>query len=357
MQRRCKGLLLSPCAWFYAIITSCRNTLYDEGYFSAYNSSLPVVSVGNLDVGGNGKTPLVIEICRILKAVNLRPAVVMRGYGGREVGPYIVQKHDTTSQVGDEALILREQLVDAPVVVARKRESGIRLLESRDDVDVIVLDDGLQHRSVARDLDIITHYLGTREAYDNFYKGHLLPLGSFREDRDRGLRRADAIVLASRSFKELVPDCEFENRLPIGLKVFYSHLTVREVRFGGSTGVVPIDRLRDKPVVGVCGLGNPNGFRETIDYISAGQVVGFYSYRDHHEFSAHEIDEIINRYPHETILSTAKDMIKIKNFIHGNEQVASRWGEVIIETRVNPLNQFKDMVLEKIGHSHKLTTK
>ena len=333
-------MFLKPLSALYGAVTMARNCLYDTKVNSEYRSEIPVISVGNLTVGGNGKTPLVVTIAQILISLGRQPAIVMRGYGGTECGPHFVTINDSTAKVGDEALLLAETL-SIPVLVSRSRREGLELLREKTNADVVILDDGFQHRAVARDLDIVTHYLGSDSAKSDFLKGRLLPEGKFRENRDRALRRASAIVFSSRSLHRITSDKSIEQKVPSNLPIFYSNLRVTEIAVweNGIRKVVNPSDLADREIVGVCGLGNPEAFKETIQTIN-GAIVGFHPFPDHHKFNLRDVDWLSKHYPHQFFLSTSKDMVKLLPLIKTNSTLAERWGEVVTATEITPYEQF-----------------
>lgn len=343
-------VFLRPLSYLYGGITALRNYLYDSGIKSVFRSELPVISVGNLTAGGNGKTPLVMTISRILLAGNYTPAILMRGYGGTERGPYPVSVEDVPSQVGDEALLLARTL-GVTVVVSRSRREGLRWLQHKGGVDVVILDDGFQHRAVARDLDIVTHYLGSDRAKSEFLAGRILPEGKFREDREGGLKRCSAIVFSSRSLQRIVPDRKIEEKVPSVLPIFYSYLKVSGVVISknGLQVVLTPDELKNKNIVGVCGLGNPEAFKETLASLG-GEIAGFHAYPDHYEFTESDVKMLSERYSSQIILSTSKDMVKLFPLIQKysinfpSKDLTSRWGEVLVTTDVVPEEQFESLI-------------
>ena len=181
------SVVLRALARIYGAIVSVRGWLYDRGLLATYKSNLPVVSIGNVTAGGNGKTPLCLFVADALKAKGLRPAIVSRGYGGTVRGPHRVTDTDRPREVGDEPVLMARH--GHPVYIARRRVGAVKLIEREASADVIVLDDGLQHRSLCRDVDIVSIFAGTNEAVENFIKGELLPLGLFRDNRSIALTR------------------------------------------------------------------------------------------------------------------------------------------------------------------------
>lgn len=164
--------LLAPFALLFAIISGTRRYAYRHGWRKGYSSSLPVIVVGNISVGGNGKTPVVVWLVDQLQARGYRPGVVSRGYGGKAPHyPYRLDKTSTTAQAGDEPVLIARRC-GCPVVVAPKRADAVRLLEQSGEVDIIITDDGLQHYALARDIELVV-VDGARR----FGNACLLPMG------------------------------------------------------------------------------------------------------------------------------------------------------------------------------------
>jgi tetraacyldisaccharide 4'-kinase len=170
----------------YGAATALRNTLFDRGVLPSRRLERPVVSVGNLSVGGSGKTPFVIALGELLKARGIRFDVLSRGYGRKTRGVLIVETGGSAPDFGDEPLLIARRL-GVPVIVGESRYAAGRVAERKFQPQLHILDDGFQHRSLARDFDIV---LTTERDFDD----RLLPSGRLREPLS-SLRRADAIVL------------------------------------------------------------------------------------------------------------------------------------------------------------------
>ena len=284
--------------YLYGVLTSARNSLFDCGLFGAYISKLPVLSVGNLSVGGNGKTPLCIYIAQRLQSMGRRPVVLLRGYGGAARGPRIVAPDDAVTLAGDEAVMLAQSRIGR-VLIARRRVAGTRLIERSELGDVIILDDGFQHRWLARKLDIIALDASSEESIADFIQGRLLPGGRFRENRNRGLARAHAVVINSRSTKVL--SAEQVNRvrevLPANVLVFSSHLRHTAMTVKGSA-------------VAVCGLANPGGFFESVRSLGFSDVIEK-AFPDHHIFTAAELDQILEQNQSSQFICSPKDFVRL----------------------------------------------
>lgn len=167
-------LLLLPLEWLFAALTALRRVAFRKEWFSSGHPGVPVIVVGNLSVGGTGKTPVVVEIARVLETKGLRVGVVSRGYGGSAVGTVAVTRESDHRVVGDEALLIA-QSCNALVVVDRDRLAAAKHAVTLG-AQVIVSDDGLQHYGLQRDVEIVTS-----DAQTGFGNGHLLPVGPLRE--------------------------------------------------------------------------------------------------------------------------------------------------------------------------------
>jgi tetraacyldisaccharide 4'-kinase len=290
--------LLSPV---YGALVWARNSLYDAGSLRVHRAGVPVISVGNLSTGGTGKTPFVIWLVERLRTLGSRPGVLARGYGRAE-----------GAERNDEGLLLSERLGELPQVQRGDRVAGAAELEALG-VDLIVLDDGFQHRRLARDLDIVlidtTRPWGLPAAADGEPLEALLPRGLLREPK-AGLGRADAVVLTRCDQSSEAIQNELEDvvlRFAPGIPV--ARAVHRAVRVVTSTGVEAPTWLEGRAVSLVSGVGHPGAFEETVRALGA-DVRGVHVFADHHAFRAQEIEEL--REPEVELLVTAKDAVKLR---------------------------------------------
>jgi tetraacyldisaccharide 4'-kinase len=297
--------LLRLFAVGFAMIVRMRRAAYARGWRRAWRSPKPVIVVGNLTVGGSGKTPLVIWLVQQLRARGLQPGIVLRGYGGtaaRRRLPSVVEPDSDVTVVGDEALLLRQR-TSAPVVVGRDRvRAAQRLLQSSVDVDVILSDDGLQHLRLGRDFEI-----AVIDAARRLGNGALLPAGPLREPRER-LTQVDAVVFngdgvsGRKSPRDLTAVSAFDMRvsgewlLPLG----------------GSGKPRALSSLSGARVHAVAGIGNPQRFFDQLS--EAGLQVVPHPFPDHHRFDASEL-EFEEPLP---VLMTEKDAVKCRAFAATN---------------------------------------
>lgn len=255
---------MNPLSTIYGGIVRARNALHDHGLFRARRLEGPVISVGNLSTGGSGKTPFVILLGELLKARGLRFDVLSRGYGRISRGVLLVDPAGLPQQFGDEPLLIARKL-DVPVIIGEDRYSAGRFAESRFGPQIHLLDDGFQHRSLARDFDIIL--VTPHDAVDR-----LLPAGRLREPL-RSLSRADAVVLTSGASPDSFP---VENQ------------PVWRVRRGLET---KSQAIPDRPVV-FCAIARPQNF--VLQLRAAGiDPIAEAFYRDHHAYSEKDARELL----------------------------------------------------------------
>jgi tetraacyldisaccharide 4'-kinase len=310
---RLLGPVLWPLSRLYGTAVSFRNRRYDREPSRVGKLPVGVVSVGNLTVGGSGKTPVVAVVARELLARGDRVAVVSRGYGRRSTAPYVLVADGNTilascEESGDEPLELARDVPGLAVAVGPDRlECGQKLLEALGP-HVLVLDDGFQHRRLHRDLDLVCFDSG--EAASSL---RLLPLGRLREPLS-SLARADAVVLTR--FRE--SDSVEELRSLLSRAAGRELVTLRaRSRFTGFSRVdgpalkISADGFRDRPVGVLLGIARPDRVLEAIP----ARVVTRLLRRDHHWWRAAEIHSLAGRARRagaEALLTTGKDAVKIR---------------------------------------------
>jgi tetraacyldisaccharide 4'-kinase len=286
-----------PLSWLFASVAALRRALYRRGALRSTRLPVPVVVVGNVTVGGTGKTPLVIALARALAERGRHPGIVSRGYGASGAVPREVAAGDDPAEAGDEPLLLAAAGV--PVVVARDRVAAARaLLATHPSCDVILADDGLQHYALARDVEIVV-VDGTR----GFGNGRLLPAGPLREPRSRA-DAADAIVTL------VSPDAPRE-RVTVAVPGRRTTMTHAPI---GLRNLADPSRRADPSawprgtVHAVAGIGNPQRFFDLLERMGIDAVP--HAFADHHAFVPADLD-----FPGASaIVMTAKDAVKCARF-------------------------------------------
>ncbi len=287
------GLLLGPVLGIasggYGLGIRIRNALYDRGILGIRRLPVPVVSVGNLTVGGTGKTPLVIHLAEFLKEHGRKPAILSRGYGGRPRGPVEVVSDgrlvlSEPAVCGDEPFMMARRLHRVPVLTGPERYLTGREAVDRFDVDVLLLDDGFQHRHLHRDVDILVVH--ARRPFGN---GRLLPRGPLREPLE-SLQRARWIVRTGPATDD---DGEGDPQAFPGCgrpAIRALHRPSRLVH-AASGETLPLDSLTGKTFSAFAGIGSPQAFRQTLESLGC-RVAPLLAYPDHHRFSRADIEAI-----------------------------------------------------------------
>ncbi len=270
----------------YGAVVRAKNALHERGTLRARRLRGPVVSVGNLAVGGSGKTPFVILLGELLKARGVEFDVLSRGYGRTTTGVLLVDPHGTPQEFGDEPLLMARRL-GVPVVVGEKRFEAGQFAEAQFGVHLHLLDDGFQHRALARDLDLVMV-----NASD--FEDHLLPGGRLREPL-AALRRADVVVL-----EEGVP---YPARR-LGRK------TIWRVRRGVNIPAMP------PRVAAFCGVARPERFFGQLR--AAGVVAAVeLAFPDHHAYTEKDVHDLLGLKETKNcaaLITTEKDLINLQAF-------------------------------------------
>jgi tetraacyldisaccharide 4'-kinase len=272
-----RSRLLAPFGWIYGASVAWKSL-----HAKPFRPDAAVVCVGNLSVGGTGKTPVAIEIARTLIARGRNPVFLTRGYGGRLRGPIEVTQDDRAVDVGDESILLA---CAAPVIIARDRREGARLAVERG-ADVIVMDDGHQNFALAKDLSIVAVDGGT-----GFGNGRVIPAGPLREPVQQGLARADVVIVTG------------EGTPPLGTfskPVLRARLTIQDTD------------IADRRMVAFAGIGRPNKFFQSLRDLGA-NLLATKGFADHHVYAAGEIARLRAkaRANNAELVTTEKDFVRL----------------------------------------------
>jgi len=293
---------------FYAAAASRRNRAFDTGKRPIARAHCPVVSIGNITAGGTGKTPMVGHIVEQLKSLGRTSAVLIRGY-------------KATADGSDEAELLSSQLGDVPVIVHPDRVAGAaRVMSELPGVNVLVLDDGFQHRRLARDLDIVLI-----DATNPWGFGHVLPRGLLREPV-AGLARADAVIV-TRCDQVTAGDLEqidrqiesHHGRPPI------AHAAHRWSSILDRTGR-PVEPTDSQRVIALCGIGNPVAFFRQVD--QRFDMVEAWALPDHHDYAAADVatlERMFAEHDAAAVVTTEKDWVKLQRVVESAEVDRPIW--------------------------------
>lgn len=295
-----------------------RSRLYRKGFFRQHELKAPVISVGNLVLGGTGKTPLVLYIAKFLLSRSKKPAILSRGYKGTASEAVNVVSDGKTilmdvESAGDEPRLLAEKLPGTPVITGRKRWASGRFALENFDVDHIILDDGFQHLAVKRDLDLVL--FSTRKLLGN---GRVLPGGELREPLS-ALKRADAFIVTGGNSPENEDTAAFfellKHRFP-EKPVFTGTYVAGAIMTGGmeeKNNSYSLPEVRKISVYGFCGIAQPESFHNTLQQAGL-KLAGFQAFADHHAYSSYDIDELCRRGKStgaQALVTTEKDLVKL----------------------------------------------
>jgi tetraacyldisaccharide 4'-kinase len=305
--------LLGVVARGYRGLLGMRELLYSSGVLRSRALDRPVVSVGNLTVGGTGKTPAVELAVRTLWDLGHRPAVLSRGYGRRSRGVQVVADAASirldAEEGGDEPFLLARRLPGVPVVVGANRSEAAALAIARFGVSALVLDDGFQHRTLRKDLEIVM-----ARAASPWGNGRLLPGGPLREPL-AALRRADLVVATgvARAGDAQAVAADVARWAP-GVPVLAAAHVPTECWESGTMRPVPLGSLRGARALAFAGIGSPRGFRRTLEDLGV-RVEAFAGFGDHHWYSREELAALQERAAArgaDGLITTEKDWVRLR---------------------------------------------
>ena len=273
------------------LATAARRLLFLSGVLPTRRVDIPVIIIGNITVGGTGKTPLIIWMAEYLKQIGIQPGIISRGYGGRaKKWPQQVRPDSNPYQVGDEPVLI-SQRTQCPVAVSPARHQAARELQNLGKCDVILCDDGLQHLELYRDLEI-----AVVDGDRRFGNGQRLPAGPLREATSR-LEEVDLVVANARAGKN-----EF----------LMEYIPLDIISLLDEKQTLASEELRGKQVHAVAGIGNPQRFYSFLR--SLGCQIIKHEFPDHHEFGLRDIDFNDDS----PVIMTEKDAVKCRSFARQN---------------------------------------
>ena len=309
-------ILLAPLVPLYSVIISLRNLFFDKSVFKTVKVNAKVISVGNINVGGSGKTPLVIYVTNLLKNAGYKVGVLSRGYGRKSHGYKLVSKGGeiltSVEECGDEIYHTALEC-KVPAAVSENRVKGARKFIEEAQIDLIMLDDAFQHRWINRDADLVIidqSFVNTKD----FFTHGLLPAGNLREGFD-SLKRADAIILNRKFLEKEEIISEMKNHFE-GRKIFTAYYkainfvdVMRKIEYN-------LDDFIGQDSLVVSGIANPKSFLNILNKVHV-NTQNKMIFRDHKNYTLKEVQQIRKQFyitNSHSVLTTEKDAVKLSRF-------------------------------------------
>ncbi|MFY8182551.1 MAG: tetraacyldisaccharide 4'-kinase [Flavobacterium sp.] len=328
--------LLFPFSILYGWITSIRNFLFDKGILKSYSFDIPIIAVGNLSVGGTGKTPQIEYLIRLLSS-NYKIATLSRGYKRKSEGFVLADSNSNAQILGDEPFQIHQKFPNIHVAVDAQRKNGIeQLLKLDTKPEVILLDDAFQHRKVKAGFYILL------SSFDDLYfNDFMLPTGNLRESRS-GAKRANVIIITKcpKDLSELAQE-NIIKKIGLNVPIFFSFIdydseVYNEFESKRVEGIIDVDKLL------LAGIAKPEPF---FAYLQAEKNVKLV-YPDHHHFSEKDIEEIKNKANNKLIITTEKDYVRLKN-----QNLKSLFYLPIKSSFISKGDDFNQTILNYVGTS------
>jgi tetraacyldisaccharide 4'-kinase len=302
-------------SFFYRLIINFRNWLYDHKILKEITLPCPVISVGNITVGGTGKTPCVIMLAQMLQENGFKPAILSRGYGGKSIYPVNIVSDGhkillDSETAGDEPFLIAQVLKRVPVITGAKRIVTGEAAINQFGANVLICDDAMQHRKIFRDINLVL--LDSQSLRVN---NHIFPRGRLREPITE-LKRASAFMLTrtdeSQQTNNTIEKLVQNENIPI----FMSIHKPKDMVKGDYSAQWPISILTGKNVCAFCGIAKPDSFKKTLLDTGA-QVLSFDIFPDHHRYNKNELEKIKSRFIDcraDFLISTQKDGTRLQEF-------------------------------------------
>lgn len=307
-------LLLLPLSWLFWLLFCIRRRCYEIGLLKSYRALVPVIVVGNITVGGTGKTPLVIALVEQLRQAGYSPGIISRGYGSDNSLPVAVTDKSQPSEVGDEPVLLAKR-ARCPVMVGRDRVAALQaLLRLHPECNVVISDDGLQHYRLQRDIELVVV-----DAERGFGNGKLLPAGPLRESISR-LKQVDAVIYNG------------NGEHASGFNMTLMATNIRNLRDPEMTTTA--EALQGQKIHAIAGIGNPQRFFQQLR--NMGLPVQMHAYPDHFAYQSEDLAFTED----DAVLMTEKDAVKCAGFAKTN------WWYLPVDAIVD--NALADHIVKKL---------
>lgn len=286
-------IVLLPLSFLFLGLSMLRRLAYRQGWLKSHALAVPVVIVGNITVGGTGKTPLVIYLVEQLKQAGYTPGIISRGYGGTQSGEVLLTSLPT--EKGDEPVLMAKRTACPVWVNADRVQAGRDLLAAHPNCNILISDDGLQHYRLQRDVEIVV--LNSQHSFGN---GQLLPAGPLREKRIR-LSQVNAIVDTARK-----SDLKAKEGLTLS-QTYNMSLKMTGIQRLDDSQKTSIAQLQTKQVLAIAGIGHPSRFFNLLKGL--GLDCETRAFNDHHAYTAQDFADVTDK----TLLMTEKDAVKCKH--------------------------------------------
>jgi len=331
--------IVFPFSILYGFVTSIRNFLFDKGILKSYSFDLPVIAVGNLSVGGTGKTPQIEYLIRLLSD-NYKVATLSRGYKRQSEGFILADKTSDALQLGDEPFQFYQKFATIQVAVDANRKNGIeQLLSQLNPPQIILLDDAFQHRKVKAGFYILlTSY---RDLYcDDF----MLPTGNLRESRSGAQRASIVIVTKCPSNLSLTEQNKIKKQLNLtpNQSLFFTFIAYDDVVYSEKQ-TLRVEEIKSLDKIILAGIAKPESFFAHLKQENDECL----TYPDHHHFSESEIQEIKKKANHKIIVTTEKDYVRLKGSILSDQL----YYLPIKSTFLSDGDNFDKNILDYVGQS------
>jgi tetraacyldisaccharide 4'-kinase len=352
---KANNILLYPLALIWGLITAIKNFLYNAGILPSVEFHLPVICVGNITVGGTGKTPHTEYLTNLLRK-NFKVATLSRGYKRKTRNFRIATSDSLVSEIGDEPLQISRKFPDVFVAVDRNRVNGVkRILECNPETDVIILDDGFQHRRITPGFSILL------SDFDRLIiRDHLLPYGNLREHKEN-MRRAD-IILITKSPENISP---IQRRIIVKEidKAPYQNLYFTTFRYNEPIPVfdnnnhvnnqLDLSKCSDCGIVLVTGIANPLPLKEYLQK-RISEVIHL-SFPDHYKFNRNDIKAVSSTFndlksPIKYVLTTEKDAVRLREIVNIAEPMRSALFYIPVGVNFlnNDKNEFDNLIVDYV---------
>ncbi len=332
-------VVLFPFGFLYGVITAVRNLLFDFGIKAVYVIPGKSICVGNLSVGGTGKTPHIAYLTELLQH-EFKVQILSRGYGRKTKGFILLDKNASSKTVGDEPLFYYQNFKNATVAVCESRKKGIETLQNLEKSDVVLLDDAFQHRAVKAGLNIIlTDYNSP------YYQDLMLPAGNLRE-WTIGRKRADVVIvtksptlISQQEKEEITEKLKFNPENVFFSHIIYAHL----IPFGKASAW---KKNESKEILLVTGIANP---APLMRHLSQDHHVELISFPDHHDFTLEDIQKIHKKFDtfadeNKVIVTTEKDFVRLNDSIFATEIERYPWFYQQISVKIDREQTFNTKI-------------